>query len=53
MRRLLTALTLAVLGLGLGAGAATADPSITLCHDVHIVVNGSDVLNDASCNTAP
>ena len=41
---------LAVLGV---ASAATADPSVTLCHSVNITVNGSDVVNDAACNTAP
>jgi hypothetical protein len=54
MKRCIAAAILGVLAvLGFGTVAASADPSITLCHSVHVVVNGSDVVNDAACNTAP
>lgn len=53
MKRFIAAAVLGVLAaLGL-ASAASADPSVTLCHSVSITVNGSDVVNDAACNTAP
>jgi hypothetical protein len=54
MKRMIAAVALALFGLvGLGAGVASADPSATFCHSIHVVVNGSDVVNDAACNTAP
>ena len=53
MKKLIIVLAAFASLAGLGATAAQADPSVTICHDVHIVVDGSDVLNDASCSTAP
>ena len=54
MKRVLAVVFFALLSIGgIGIGVAHADPSATLCHNVHVVVNGSDVVNDASCNTAP
>ena len=54
MKRLLASCVLAVLGiLGFGLGAASADPSITLCHGVNINVAGTQLVDDASCTTAP
>ena len=53
MKRLLAAAILGVLAvLGL-ASAVAADPSVTLCRSVTVTVNGSDVVNDAACDTAP
>ena len=49
---LLSTVALVIAGIGVGAGAASANPSVTLCHDVSITVNGENV-SDAACNTAP
>lgn len=49
---LLSTVALVIAGIGVGAGAASANPSVTLCHDVSITVNGQNV-SDAACNTAP
>jgi hypothetical protein len=43
----------AIAGLGIGAGSAHADPAGTLCGDVHVVVNGADVVNQATCQVLP
>lgn len=53
-RLLLSTMALVVAGVvaGVGAGAASAGPSVTVCHDVSITVNGHNVSN-AACNTAP
>ena len=54
MKRLIASLVLGVVAvLGIGVTAATADPSVSLCHDVHITIAGTEVVNDAACNTAP
>lgn len=53
VKKLFVALAALAVLSGIGASAAKADPSVTVCHDVHVVVNGSDVLNEATCNTAP
>jgi hypothetical protein len=42
--------------LGWGVATATvahADPSATECHSITVNVNGSDVVNQAACNTLP
>lgn len=49
---LLSTVALVIAGLGVGAGAASANPSVTVCHDVSITINGENV-SDAACNTAP
>jgi hypothetical protein len=46
-------LTLSATGLGFTAAAAHADPSVTECHSISVTVNGSDVVNQAACNTLP
>jgi hypothetical protein len=53
MKRFFAAAVLGLLGVIGFASAAAADPSVTVCHSVQITVNGSDVVNDAACNTAP
>lgn len=53
MKKFLLACGAALVGLvGLGAGIAQANPSVTLCHDISITVNGQNT-SDAACNTAP
>jgi hypothetical protein len=39
--------------VGIGAGSAQADPAGTLCGSIHVVVNGSDVVNQATCQVLP
>ena len=54
MRKLVIAVGASAFSI-LGVGAATvahADPSVTLCHDVNINVNGTP-LADAGCTTLP
>ena len=53
MKRFVAAAILGVLAVLGFAGAAAADPAVTLCHSVQVTVNGTDVVNDAACNTAP
>ena len=53
MKRFVAAAILGVLAVLGFASAATADPSVSACHSIQITVNGSDVVNDAACNTAP
>jgi hypothetical protein len=53
LKKVIAAVAFALMLLGLGASAVQADPSVTLCHDVHVVVNGEDVVNDAACNVLP
>lgn len=38
--------------LGGTAQVASADPSVTVCHDISITVNDQNV-SDAACNTLP
>ncbi len=52
MKKILAAIALGLMLLG-GIGAAQADPSATLCHDIHVVVNGEDVVNEVGCNVLP
>lgn len=53
MKRIVAALILGVLASLGFASVAVADPSVSLCHSIQVTVNGSDVVNDAACNTAP
>jgi hypothetical protein len=54
LKKLILAALVAITSMvGLGASMAKADPSASLCHNVHIQVNGTDVINDAACNSAP
>ena len=53
MKKIIAAVALALMAMGLGAGAVQADPSVTLCHDVDIVVNGQALVDDANCNVIP
>jgi len=41
------------MGLLGAAGAASADPTVTLCHDIEVNVGGNEVVNDAACNVLP
>ena len=52
MKKILAAIALGLMLLG-GASAAKADPSVTLCHDVDIVVNGENLVDEAACNVLP
>jgi hypothetical protein len=51
VKKLIVALGVGVMSL-VGIHAASADPSVTVCHDVNINVNGTAVA-DAGCNTLP
>jgi hypothetical protein len=54
LKKLFLAALIAITSMvGFGASMAKADPTASLCHNIHVNVNGTDVVNDAACNTAP
>jgi type 1 fimbria pilin len=54
MRKRLATMAIAALGVtGAFAAPASADPIVTVCGSVQITVNGSDVVNNATCQVLP
>jgi hypothetical protein len=56
MKKVLAAIAVSALstvGWGMVAATAAHAASATECHSVQITVNGSDVVNQAACNTVP
>ena len=52
MKKILVAATVATLSL-LGANVGAASAAGLLCGSVHVVVNGEDVVNQATCQELP
>ncbi len=54
MRRRLTGAVIAALGLlAFGAATAQAQPSLTICHGLHVTIAGETIVDDAGCNRVP
>ena len=53
MKKFLAVLALVGAGLLVPATVASADPSVSECHSVSVVVNGQSVVDNAGCNVLP
>lgn len=53
MRKLATAAIAALSLTAAFAGPASASPTVKVCGSVQVTVNGSDVVNNATCQVLP